>query len=104
MIGRIGYVIGNILSWGWLAKFVFGIGDEISPASKPVIHLRMIRGKCCIITGRVPTRIFEPIEEIFITAAGGKGYVKLRKDGRFRFSRNVPVGVQQRIRNILSIR
>lgn len=98
----IGNILGNILSWGWIAKFIFGIGDEISPASKPVVHLRMIQGRCCVIKGNVSTWVIQSVEEVFKSSNSGNGYVKLRKDGRFRFSRGLPSNIQQRIRNLIT--
>lgn len=98
----IGNILGNILSWGWVAKFIFGIGDEISPSSKPVVHLRMIRGRCCVIKGNVSNWVIQSVEEVFKHSNSGKGYVKLRKDGRFRFSKGLHSNIEQRIRNIIT--
>ena len=96
--------MGSILSWGWLAKFFFQIGDSISPAGKPKILLRMYQGKCRLITGKVPGWVRNSVEELFLSSAQGKGFVRLSKDGRFQFSRNISPRIQQRIRNIISSR
>jgi|TARA_B110000495_G_C22485851_1_gene299673 hypothetical protein len=90
-----------VISWDFLCKLIFGLGDAISPTGIPRIHLRVKNGRYRCIFGQIPQWATEQITSGLKQAEVSSAVIKQMKDGSFRFSRSVPQKLRQRIRNII---
>jgi hypothetical protein len=91
----------ELIAWAWLFKLIFGFGDAISPSGLPKVHLRYRDGRCQLLFGTLPSWVGKGVAELLEEHGIAKAVIKLRKDGRFDFSRSVPEELKQRLRNLV---
>ena len=91
----------EILSWAGLAKLIFGFGDAISPAGIPWVHVRYRSGRVVCIFGSLPIWALNKLGEILRESDVPAAVIKQIRDEAFRFSRNVPQEIRQKIRNVI---
>lgn len=94
----------EIISWAWLFRLIYGFGDAISPAGIPALHVRFRDGRFRNVFGSLPKWVRDQVGETLAEHGVSRAVIKQTKDGRFRFSRGVPEGVRQRIRNVIASR
>lgn len=97
-------VLLEIISGAWLFRFIYGLGEAISPSGMALIHLRYRKGKCSCLSGTVLHWTKSQIEEILNEGNVQQAVIKQMKDGRFTFSKSIPDEIRQPIRNILTSR
>jgi hypothetical protein len=93
-----------IITWAWLFRLLYKIGDAISPAGTPLVHLRYQNGCYHHVLGSLSGWALEEIAQILREAGVRKAVVKRMENGHFGFSRSVPEEIRQRLRNLLVAR
>lgn len=93
LLVRILILVG--LAW-WL---LVGIGLLPSPFSRTTIRIR--NGQIRIAGADLPSRAREHVADVVREAALQGGFITVSKARRVTFSRGIPEGIRQRLRNIL---
>lgn len=83
------------LAW-WL---LIGIGLLPSPFSRTTIRIR--NGQIRIAGADLPSRAREHVADVVREAGLHGGFIAVSKARRVTFSRGIPEGIRQRLRNIL---
>ena len=83
------------LAW-WL---LVGIGLLPSPFSRTTIRIR--NGQIRIAGADLPSRAREYVADVVREAGLQGGFIAVSKARRVTFSRGIPEGIRQRLRNIL---
>ena len=91
----------ELIAWAWLFKLIYGFGDAISPSGLPKVHLRYRKGRCHLLFGALPSWARSGVADLLEENGISNAVIKLRKDGRFDFSRSVPEELKQRLRNLI---
>lgn len=94
----------ELITWAWLFKLIYGFGDAISPSGLPLLHLRYRNGRSQVLFGALPTWVKNGVADLLEEHGIPHAVIKLRKDGRFDFSRSVPEPLRQRLRNLMMSR
>lgn len=89
-------VAGAVLLVLWLAV---SLGRWPSPSAATVIRIHA--GKVAVTRGQLRTTTREDVAEVLKSAGVRSGFITLSKAGEVRFSRTVPPGLHQRLRNVL---
>jgi hypothetical protein len=86
--------VGLLVLW-------LGVSGGCWPSPIAATVVRMREGKVVLVRGQLRSTTREDIAEVLASSGVRSGFITLSTAGEVRFSRTIPPGLHQRLRNVL---